>query len=168
MFQLSFKLKRSPGQGKPYFLRVLYLKVSVLECFWPPGILRCKGAANAESIRTEALADIGPTMEVRAWLKAWTGISVYRDGFRIWPYGEPYDDWLRLDQRRVNNPVVRLSNNQVVGFVEISADGNPDLTDQTNREGLFNNQAFTDLRRLIHFVMQTLEAERKSGGKDVL
>src|SRR5439155_1957787 len=103
-----------------------------------------------------------PRMEVRAWLKEWSGISVYPDGFRVWPYGEPHDDWLRLDQRRVNNPVVRLSNNQVVGFVEIARDANPDLRDQTNREGLLHNRAFEDLRRLMQFVLQVLEAERQS------
>ena len=110
----------------------------------------------------EAVARIGPRMEVRAWLKEWTGISIYRDGFRIWPYGEPHDDWLRLDQRRVNNPVEHLSNNQVLGFIDISRDGNPNLMDQTNREGLMNNRAFEDLRRLVYFVLQIIEAERQS------
>jgi signal transduction histidine kinase len=87
---------------------------------------------------------------------------VYRDGFRVWPYGEPSDDWLRLDQRRVNNPVVRLSNNQVVGFIEISSDRNPELRDQTNREGLIHGQALEDLQRFILFVMQLIEAERQT------
>src|SRR5262245_64973633 len=115
----------------------------------------------AFDLETEALAKIGPRMEVRAWLREWSGISVYRDGFRVWPYGEPHDDWLRLDQRRVNNPVVRFSNNQIVGFVEISRDGNPDLVDQTNREGLIHNRAYEDLRRLLYFVLQIVEAERQ-------
>jgi signal transduction histidine kinase len=110
----------------------------------------------------EAVARIGPRMEVRAWLKEWTGISIYRDGFRIWPYGEPHDDWLRLDQRRVNNPVEHLSNNQVIGFIDITRDGNPDLMDQTNREGLMNNMAFEDLRRVVYFVLQIIEAERQT------
>lgn len=110
----------------------------------------------------EALARIGPRMEARAWLREWTGISVYRDGFRVWPYGEPHDDWLRLDQRRVNSPVEHLSNNQVIGFIEISRDRNPELKDQTNREGLIHNLAFDDLRRLIYFVLQAVEAERQS------
>ncbi len=74
----------------------------------------------AFDLETEALAKMGPRVDVRAWLREWSGVSVYRDGFRVWPYGEPHDDWLRLDQRRVNNPVVKLSNNQVVGFVEIA------------------------------------------------
>jgi signal transduction histidine kinase len=130
-----------------------------------PGALRC-GPAHlrlfAFDLETESVAQIGPRMEVRAWLREWSGVSVYRDGFRIWPYGEPHDDWLRLDQRRVNNPVVRLSNNQVVGFVELSRDRNPALRDQTNREGLIHNRAFEDLRRLVNFVIQLLEAERQA------
>ncbi len=113
-------------------------------------------------LETSALARLGPRTDVRAWLRDWSGISVYRDGFRVWPYGEPHDDWLRLDQRRVNNPVVRLSNNQIVGFVRISQDGNPDLRDQTNREGLINNRGLEDLRRLMYFVLEQLEAERQN------
>lgn len=112
-------------------------------------------------LETESLSRIGPRNEVRAWLREWSGVSLYRDGFRVWPYGEPHDDWLRLDQRRVNNPVVRMSNNQIVGFVEISRDGNLDLLDQTNREGLVANQALGDLRRLIEHVLQLLETERQ-------
>jgi signal transduction histidine kinase len=129
---------------------------SLLGC----GPLRIK--LFAFDLETEAIAGIGPRMEVRAWLKEWSGVSVYRDGFRIWPYGEPHDDWLRLDQRRVNNPVVRLSNNQIVGFVELSRDGNPELRDQTNREGLLHNEAFLDLRRLVYFALEILEVERQS------
>ncbi len=116
----------------------------------------------AFDLETEAVARIGPRMEVRAWLREWSGVSVYRDGFRIWPYGEPHDDWLRLDQRRVNNPVVRLSNNQVVGFVEISADRNPELRDQTNREGLIHNEPLADLQKFILHAMQALEAKRQT------
>lgn len=116
----------------------------------------------AFDLESEALARIGPRVEVRGWMREWTGVSIYRDGFRVWPYGEPDDDWLRLDQRRVNSPVDHLSNNQVIGFIEIGRDSNPDLMDQTNREGLIFNQAFEDLRRLVYFVLQALEAERQS------
>ena len=116
----------------------------------------------AFDLEGESLARIGPRAEVRAWLREWTGVSIYRDGFRVWPFGEPHDDWLRLDQRRVNNPVEKLSNNQVIGFIDIGRDRNPDLMDQTNREGLIHNQALDDLRRLASFVLQSVEAERQS------
>lgn len=135
--------------------RVFFYRQSELTC----GPVRIH--LGAFDLETESLAKLGPRMEVRAWLKEWSGVSIYRDGFRLWPYGEPHDDWLRLDQRRVNNPVLRLSNNQIVGFVEIGSDANPELRDQTNREGLINNQAFTDLRLLMYYVLQILENYRQ-------
>jgi hypothetical protein len=62
----------------------------------------------------------------------------------------------------VNNPVVRLSNNQVIGFVEISRDASPLLLDQTNCEGLIHNPAFDDLRRLVHFFFLEIENHRQT------
>src|SRR5207244_9734748 len=124
-----------------------------------PGPLTCgpvRARLYAFDLETEALSKVGPRTETRAWLREWSGVSVYRDGFRVWPYGEPHDDWLRLDQLRVNNPVVRLSNNQIVGVVEITERENPELRDQTNREGLINNAALDDLRRLMVYVIQVL------------
>jgi signal transduction histidine kinase len=111
---------------------------------------------------SEGLASVGTGVDVRAWLREWSGVNIYRDGFRVLPYGEPDDDWLRLDQRRVNNPVVCLSNNQVCGFFEISADGNTELNDQTNRGGLQENDAFQDLRTLALDVFRVIEAERQA------
>lgn len=131
---------------------------------WTGGALGCgpvRVTLHAFDLETEALAKIGPRGEVRTWLKEWCGVSIYRDGFRVWPYGEPHDDWLRLDQRRVNNPVVCLSNNQIVGVVEITERDNPELRDQTNREGLINNSALEDLRRLMAYVLQVLETARQ-------
>ena len=54
-------------------------------------------------------------LNFRRALRDHSGISIYRDGFRVLPYGESDNDWLRLDRRRVNNPTMRLSNNQVLG-----------------------------------------------------
>jgi signal transduction histidine kinase len=98
--------------------------------------------------------------DVRNDLDALAGINIYRDGFRVLPYGEPKDDWLRLDLRRVQNPTLRLSNNQIYGVVQISADTNPRLRDQSNREGLDENQALQDLRDVMTEVLSRLETMR--------
>ena len=82
--------------------------------------------------------------QVRGMLDNGAGISIYRDGFRVLPYGEPDDDWLRLDMRRVQNPTLRLSNNQVLGYVLISSEGNPKLRDQSNREGSLRAPRWTN------------------------
>jgi signal transduction histidine kinase len=98
--------------------------------------------------------------DIRRDLDAVAGINIYRDNFRVLPYGEPKDDWLRLDIRRVQNPTLRLSNNQIYGVVNITADGNPQLRDQSNREGIDENQALADLRELMTAVLSRLETMR--------
>ena len=115
---------------------------------------------DTESMR--ALADVSGTdlRTVRNDLNEAAGVNVYRDGFRVLPYGEPGNDWLQLDARRVQNPTLRLSNNQVVGYLLISRETNPDLRDQTNREGLIRNQAFDDLTRQVREIIARLEQER--------
>jgi signal transduction histidine kinase len=103
---------------------------------------------------------------IRRDLDSIAGISIYRDGFRVLPYGEPENDWLRLDIRRVQNPTMRLSNNQLTGFISIGADENPLLRDQSNREGLDNNDAYTDLQGIMLRCLSRLEELRYQDRRD--
>lgn len=99
---------------------------------------------------------------IRADLDAFAGVNIYRDGFRVLPYGEPNNDWLRLDIRRVQNPTKRLSNNQIVGHILITADQNSGLKDQSNREGLDENKSYSDLREIMKSILSKIEDLRKS------
>jgi signal transduction histidine kinase len=66
-------------------------------------------------------------------------IYLYRDGIRVYPYGDPDDDWLQIDTYRGTIAAGWfLSNDQVVGHVNITQTGNPKLRDKTNREGLID------------------------------
>lgn len=103
--------------------------------------------------------DIG-LRDFRRVIRDHSGITLYRDGFRILPYGEPDNDWLRLDRRRVNNPTMRLSNNQILGTIQLSADDNPHLRDQTNREGLVSNEAYAHLQEVALELLGYLETRR--------
>lgn len=72
-------------------------------------------------------------------------IYLYRDNIRVYPYGEPDDDWLRIDVYRGTISAGHfLSNDQVVGFVNISQKKNPNLKDKTNREGLIDEGNATE------------------------
>ncbi len=95
----------------------------------------------------------------RAQLSILSGVSIYRDGFRIIPYGDPSDDWLGLDLRRTNQPSQRYGNNQLIGQVEISQEKNAKLVDKTSREGLQENQAYSDVRDLTLGCLSLLETE---------
>ena len=64
-------------------------------------------------------------------------IYLYRDGVRVYPYGDPDDDWLNIDVSRGKGRAGHFfSNDQILGWVDITQEGNPDLRDKTNREGL--------------------------------
>lgn len=102
----------------------------------------------------------GGIRSIRQDLDAIAGINIYRDGFRVLPYGEPNNDWLRLDMRRVQTPAKRLSNNQITGYISISADENPRLHDRSNREGLDSNRAYHDLEQIMVEILAKFEGIR--------
>ena len=61
---------------------------------------------------------------------------LFRDGFRVHPYGSPDDDWLDLDRKALASSGYKVNRKQIIGQVNISGLNNPSLMDQTNREGL--------------------------------
>lgn len=88
-----------------------------------------------------------------------SGVSVFRDGIRILPYGEKGNDWLGLDNRRIQNPGKRLGNDQIIGMVEINQNENPFLKDKTNREGLIEDKYYEKFTNLIIGTITRFEAE---------
>jgi hypothetical protein len=87
-------------------------------------------------------------------LNQMNGISVFRDGIRVMPYGEPDDDWLEIDKARYMDSSGAFSRKNVVGAVEIDQVSNRDLRDKSNREGFIENEAFADLYSLMRAVMR--------------
>lgn len=96
--------------------------------------------------RQKTMHELGTSLEQ---IRVLSGVSIYRDGFRILPYGDEGDDWLELDKRKINNPSERFGNRQVIGAIGIDQVRNRDLVDKTNREGLQENQAYHDLKSLV-------------------
>jgi len=90
------------------------------------------------------------------------GVRLFRENFRVWPYGEPDDDWLNLDLKRLTDPKSRtVSRNQIIGFIHISSSTNPYLKDQSNREGLVNNIQFQIFTKLVEGIINQFAVERK-------
>jgi len=102
----------------------------------------------------------------RDFMRLNQGVRLYRDHFRVRPYGEPSGkgDWLDLGLRRAANPQGvsqpgwKIGPNQVVGYVLISREQNSVLNDQANREGIVENNAFYQLRTFLLKVIETFEA----------
>jgi signal transduction histidine kinase len=99
---------------------------------------------------------------IRRLLDDISGVAIYRDGFRVRPYGDPDQDWLELAQRRVQNPTMRIGPNQLRGVVSISSVRNPRLEDKSSREGLKENDAYQALRASVLAVLGWMEPYRFS------
>jgi len=97
---------------------------------------------------------------IRKILDEYCGVSIYRDGFRVYPYGEKGTDWLSLDTRSRQTPTLRLANNQIIAAIRLSRHDNPKLIDRTTREGLVHNHEYHALTTWFIRILTLLEAER--------
>lgn len=95
------------------------------------------------------------------------GIRVYRDGIRVYDYGERHNDWLGLDLKRVNNPTRGLSRNIVVGHISLHQESSFELVEKSNREGFIENTAYDRLRRIVLGALDPLQREREADRKAI-
>lgn len=110
---------------------------------------------------------MGETKLIKDFLEESGGIRVYRDGIRVYDYGERSNDWLGLDLKRVNNPTRGLSRNIVVGHVSIDQDSSPRLVEKSNREGFIENEAYERFRQLVLGAIDPLQREREVDRKAI-
>lgn len=93
---------------------------------------------------------------VRAKLKESGGIRLYRNGFRVLPYGASYDDWLRLDATsRQRSFLPPFANVNFLGFVGVSDPSGEHFQETSSREGLVENDSFEELRRFVDVVLRS-------------
>jgi signal transduction histidine kinase len=97
---------------------------------------------------------------IRRDIRAYKGISVYRDGVLVLPKSEQARDWLGLDLRRVGRVGPRLSTPQIVGHVAITADKNPRIEDTSDRERLAATAEVTAFEEILRTIISALENER--------
>ena len=101
----------------------------------------------------------------------WKGIRIYRDNFRVRPYGD-HDtsayDWLLLANRKAKSPAApshqdgkwRVNADQICGTILISRT-NITLPDQANREGFVETPEFAILKSFLTRIIQKFEEDRQ-------
>jgi signal transduction histidine kinase len=104
--------------------------------------------------RVKKVDTIGDRKQILALIHQWGGVMLFRDGYRVNPYGNDDDDWLGLDRRALASPGYKLNKQQFLGRVTISRTGNANLVDQTNREGLKDCDEKAVLLETLQFVIQ--------------
>lgn len=95
-----------------------------------------------------------------ALLKQYSGIGVYRNGFRIRPLGDAGFDWLSLDSRRVQQPSLRIGSDQVIGFIRVASEVESGLQEKSARDGIKETSAYFGLIEISHQVLAALETRR--------
>lgn len=91
---------------------------------------------------------------IRQKLKSDGGIRLYRNGFRVPPYGQDPDDWLKLDASvRKRVLLTPHGNINFFGFIEVLDEQGNLFEEQSSREGLLKNDTFDELTIFGHKVL---------------
>ena len=146
------------------------------------GLRQKRSRENKRDVNAAALTDVGPFnfelywfnratlrkgrstgdyQALRKLLDQWMGVRLYRDGFRVYPYGTEDDDWLELDRTALRAKGYALNRIQFVGQVDIGRFSNPHLIDHTNREGLRHTPEEAVLKEAIQLAVDRLRDEMK-------
>ncbi|WP_211206521.1 ATP-binding protein [Aequorivita sublithincola] len=107
----------------------------------------------------------------RAWLEKFAGVKLFRDNFRVRPYGEVKNtsfDWLDLGLRKSQNQAGiakeeggwRVEPENVSGAIKISRLTNVNFEDKSSREGLQENKTFQIFKKLLANIILVLEEDR--------
>lgn len=88
-------------------------------------------------------------------------VFVFRDGLRVYPFGEKDYDWLELAQRRASEKAGYYYNtSQIIGFVYITGEDNPKLKDTTSRYGIVDIEgAYDDFKALVIGALNAMKVE---------
>ena len=84
--------------------------------------------------------------DYRTFVRNISGIKVYRDGFGIRTPG----DWLNLGARwSTGKSFYSLRPDNVIGYIDITADGNSQLEETTDREGFRSTPAYANFYAML-------------------
>lgn len=104
----------------------------------------------------------------KSWLRKFGGVKIFRDDFRIRPYGENGEDWLKLGERQSQSPGgagqrlggYRIRPNQIAGTINISRIHNESFQDKSGREGIIENDVFELFKNVIKEIIAFFEKDR--------
>lgn len=107
----------------------------------------------------------------KKWLDNNNGVRIYRDNFRVRPYGEIGKaswDWLGLGRRKAEDPSAlrtgrwKVNPSAIAGVIHISRISNIGLEDKSSREGIQENDAYRLFCTVILNVIKFFENDRSA------
>jgi signal transduction histidine kinase len=110
---------------------------------------------SKDSFRAKAV----PVTHVRDWLQNFGGVHIYQNGLRVTPYGDPGNDWLDMNLRRVRSPEERPSTNNSIGRV-VFDDTDSLIVQKTDRSGFIESDAFLEIREFGQIALDWMARRR--------
>lgn len=81
--------------------------------------------------------------KIREKVTNYGGLYLYRDDFRVLPYGRENADFLNFEKRRtIRAGDYYFSYRRMFGYIDLKREQNPNLKDKSSREGLINNAQY--------------------------
>lgn len=81
--------------------------------------------------------------KINSMVSEYGGLYIYRDNFRVLPYGRTDFDFLGFEKRRALSAGEHyFSHRRMFGYLDLSRNRNRNLKDKSSREGLINNAAY--------------------------
>lgn len=111
------------------------------------------------------------TRKRKKLLDQFSGIKLYRDDFKVRPYGDEgvMYDWLGMGSRVQKSPAPvahktgawRVQPYQMIGLVKIGRESNPYLEDMANREGIALTDTYYIFVNLLQECLKEFEYDRQ-------
>lgn len=111
------------------------------------------------------------TQKRKKLLEQFSGIKLYRDDFKVRPYGDEgaMYDWIGLGVRVQKSPAPvshktgawRVQPYQMIGLVKIGRESNPYLEDMANREGIALTDTYYIFVNLLQECLKEFEYDRQ-------
>lgn len=105
----------------------------------------------------------GSIGKVKDFLASNAGIKIFRDNMRVFNYGEPYDDWLGLDYRKIQRAGDHFAKGQTIGAINLNLNNTYNqLVEKTNREGFIENYTYSRLVVIVQTIFNFFEQHAKN------
>lgn len=112
------------------------------------------GTYEREMDSTSLSAEVFQMLKERA--ERYAGLSVYRNGLRVMPYGREGNDFFQIEKRRSKHAGRAFwSLRNLFGRIALRKEQNPNLRDKAGREGLIDNRAVKTFRDLVENILTT-------------
>lgn len=114
----------------------------------------------SQGYQSESKLDESAYNKINTKVENYGALYLYRDGFRVLPYGRTEYDFLEFEKRRsLRAGTAFFSHRRMFGYIELTREINYNLKDKSSREGLINNAPYRAFKNDLESFFKDLARE---------